>query len=49
MNQKIDIYSSQSKEILLFDGEIQVKSQKAQRQPKTKPEKVGKSSEFTSA
>ncbi len=34
VNQEIDIYNSKSKEILLFDDGIQVKSQKAQRQQK---------------
>jgi len=47
VNQEIDIYRAESKEILLFDDGTQVKSQKAQRQSKAKPEKVGKSLEHT--
>lgn len=36
MNPIIDIYNPQEKEILLFDDGIQVKAQKAERQPKPK-------------
>ena len=49
VNPKIDIYKPESKEVILFDDGIQVKSQKAQRQPKTKLEKVDKNLELTSA
>ena len=38
MNAKVDIYNPEEKEILLFDDGIQVKSQKASRQPKSKQE-----------
>jgi len=37
VNSKVDIYNPQSEETLLFDDGIQVKSQKAERQPKAKP------------
>ena len=36
VNSKVDIYNSQSEETLLFDDGIQVKSQKAERQPKAR-------------
>lgn len=49
VNHKVDIYNSEVKEILLFDDGIQVKSQKAQRQPKTKLEKLKKNLDFGSA
>jgi hypothetical protein len=38
VNAKVDIYNPEEKEILFFDDGIQVKSQKAERQPKSKPE-----------
>lgn len=37
-NANVDIYASEEKEILLFDDGIQVKSQKAERQAKSKQE-----------
>lgn len=42
VNSKVDIYNSQSEETLLFDDGIQVKSQKAERQPKAKLVEVKK-------
>ena len=36
VNPKIDIYSSESREVLLVDDGIQVKGQKSRRQPKAK-------------
>jgi hypothetical protein len=42
VNSKVDIYNSESEEVLLFDDGIQVKSQKAERQPKAKPVKAKK-------
>lgn len=38
VNALVDIYNPEEKEILLFDDGIQVKSQKAERQPKSKQE-----------
>lgn len=40
VNSKVEIYDSESEEVLLFDDGIQVKSQKAERQPKAKPIKA---------
>ncbi len=37
-NSNVEIYNPEEKEILLFDDGIQVKSQKAERQAKPKPE-----------
>jgi hypothetical protein len=37
VNSQVEIYSPEVKEILLFDDGIQVRSQKAYRQPKAKP------------
>jgi hypothetical protein len=39
VNPKVNIYNSKEKEILLFDDGIQVKGQKATRQPKPRQEK----------
>jgi len=36
VNSQVDIYNSQTKEVLLFDDGIQVKEQKAERQPQSK-------------
>lgn len=49
VNPKIDIYNLQIKEIILFDDGIQVKSQKAERQPKPKLENIKKNLDFVSA
>lgn len=38
VNDKVDIYNSEEKEILLFDDAIQVKGQKAERQQQSKQE-----------
>jgi len=38
VNPKVDIYNTESSEILLFDDGIQVKGQKSHREPKAKPE-----------
>jgi len=38
VNPKVDIYNTESPEILLFDDGIQVKGQKSHREPKAKPE-----------
>ena len=46
VNSKLDIYDAEAPEILLFDDGIQVKSQKAQRQSKAKPDK-GKKDQST--
>ena len=46
VNSKVDIYDVEEKEILLFDDGIQVKSQKAERQSKAKPDK-GKKDQST--
>lgn len=40
VNPKVDLYDSEEKEILLFDDGIQVKSQKAKRQPKVRAVEV---------
>jgi len=37
VNPKVDIYNTESSEILLFDDGIQVKGQKSHREPKAKP------------
>jgi len=37
VNPKVDIYNTESSEILLFDDGIQVKGQKSHREPKVKP------------
>ena len=37
VSSQVDIYNPEAKEILLFDDGIQVKGQKAHRQPKAKP------------
>jgi len=42
VNSEVDIYDSESEEVLLFDDGIQVKSQKAERQPKAKSLKAKK-------
>jgi hypothetical protein len=44
VNPKVDVYNPETKEILLFDDGIQVKAQKAERQPKLEQSKKNRNS-----